>query len=129
MIRRPPRSTRTDTLFPYPTLFRSRILGHLALHQFGVDDAVDLLGAGAVIGGEGQAVAHEPLAIPGFGHHVARADDGGGLDSVGAHLFAGLVDDVDQRDRDPRADTLGKLVHRIAAIISAVAPEIGRAHV
>src|SRR3546814_13077293 len=27
MIRRPPRSTRTDTLFPYTTLFRS---GHLA---------------------------------------------------------------------------------------------------
>src|SRR3546814_7832066 len=26
MIRLPPRSTRTDTLFPYPTLFRSR--GH-----------------------------------------------------------------------------------------------------
>src|SRR3546814_2467293 len=31
MIRRPPRSTRTDTLFPYTTLFRSRIaLGHPA---------------------------------------------------------------------------------------------------
>src|SRR3546814_10348468 len=29
MIRRPPRSTRTDTLFPYTTLFRS-ILLHLA---------------------------------------------------------------------------------------------------
>src|SRR3546814_2923325 len=29
MIRRPPRSTRTDTLFPYTTLFRSRqLLGH-----------------------------------------------------------------------------------------------------
>src|SRR3546814_15627326 len=27
MIRRPPRSTRTDTLFPYTTLFRSRLLG------------------------------------------------------------------------------------------------------
>src|SRR3546814_5944897 len=26
MIRRPPRSTRTDTLFPYTTLFRSRQL-------------------------------------------------------------------------------------------------------
>src|SRR3546814_11608320 len=26
MIRRPPRSTRTDTLFPYTTLFRSRTL-------------------------------------------------------------------------------------------------------
>src|SRR3546814_12781966 len=30
MIRRPPRSTRTDTLFPYTTLFRSggRTVGH-----------------------------------------------------------------------------------------------------
>src|SRR3546814_8155565 len=27
MIRRPPRSTRTDTLFPYTTLFRSRAAG------------------------------------------------------------------------------------------------------
>src|SRR3546814_5963646 len=27
MIRRPPRSTRTDTLFPYTTLFRSRTGG------------------------------------------------------------------------------------------------------
>src|SRR3546814_4654310 len=27
MIRRPPRSTRTDTLFPYTTLFRSLALG------------------------------------------------------------------------------------------------------
>src|SRR3546814_273815 len=26
MIRRPPRSTRTDTLFPYTTLFRSNVL-------------------------------------------------------------------------------------------------------
>src|SRR3546814_11477727 len=29
MIRRPPRSTRTDTLFPYPTLFRSRAVDGL----------------------------------------------------------------------------------------------------
>src|SRR3546814_18655693 len=29
MIRRPPRSTRTDTLFPYTTLFRSEMLGIL----------------------------------------------------------------------------------------------------
>src|SRR3546814_2220106 len=27
MIRRPPRSTRTDTLFPYTTLFRSHVAG------------------------------------------------------------------------------------------------------
>src|SRR3546814_17009831 len=30
MIRRPPRSTRTDTLFPYTTLFRSRLGGRPA---------------------------------------------------------------------------------------------------
>src|SRR3546814_15944171 len=29
MIRRPPRSTRTDTLFPYTTLFRSVVLTEL----------------------------------------------------------------------------------------------------
>src|SRR3546814_7846450 len=28
MIRRPPRPTRTDTLFPYTTLFRSRLRHH-----------------------------------------------------------------------------------------------------
>src|SRR3546814_10445172 len=31
MIRRPPRSTRTDTLFPYTTLFRSH---HIAIVSF-----------------------------------------------------------------------------------------------
>src|SRR3546814_4104619 len=34
MIRRPPRSTRTDTLFPYTTLFRSAIEhAHLSRDQ------------------------------------------------------------------------------------------------
>src|SRR3546814_17760811 len=38
MIRRPPRSTRTDTLFPYTTLFRSRArdLRELRLERLGV---------------------------------------------------------------------------------------------
>src|SRR3546814_8089504 len=34
MIRRPPRSTRTDTLFPYTTLFRSHGLHSYAIHQW-----------------------------------------------------------------------------------------------
>src|SRR3546814_9268450 len=34
MIRRPPRSTRTDTLFPYTTLFRS-LLGGCSLSSWG----------------------------------------------------------------------------------------------
>src|SRR3546814_19643085 len=47
MIRRPPRSTRTDTLFPYTTLFRSvlkkggcsRGCSGFALHGLGVAKA------------------------------------------------------------------------------------------
>src|SRR3546814_17304095 len=34
MIRRPPRSTRTDTLFPYTTLFRSGRLGAVVVIFF-----------------------------------------------------------------------------------------------
>src|SRR3546814_9660052 len=43
-MRRPPRSTRTDTLFPYPTLFRSYITAEVGQHQmwaaqyFGFDE-------------------------------------------------------------------------------------------
>src|SRR3546814_6697070 len=37
MIRRPPRSTRTDTLFPYTTLFRSAELGK-AVDPIGLAD-------------------------------------------------------------------------------------------
>src|SRR3546814_9509297 len=46
MIRRPPRSTRTDTLFPYTTLFRSAdgqiyamAQGNLVIGGLGVDAA------------------------------------------------------------------------------------------
>src|SRR3546814_1506063 len=41
MIRRPPRSTRTDTLFPYTTLFRSVLLPPIRI-------STPLLTAGAV---------------------------------------------------------------------------------
>src|SRR3546814_2282729 len=37
MIRRPPRSTRTDTLFPYTTLFRSDRLGDVQFLERGAD--------------------------------------------------------------------------------------------
>src|SRR3546814_19796572 len=39
MIRRPPRSTRTDTLFPYTTLFRSRAETSIEIHR--LRDAVE----------------------------------------------------------------------------------------
>src|SRR3546814_17396901 len=45
MIRRPPRSTRTDTLLPYTTLFRSTIIASLTLDgdvraRFGIDPSL-----------------------------------------------------------------------------------------
>src|SRR3546814_18905620 len=41
MIRRPPRSTRTDTLFPYTTLFRSRLA--TVMEQRTTDEWLELM--------------------------------------------------------------------------------------
>src|SRR3546814_7377968 len=58
MIRRPPRSTRTDTLFPSTTLFRSPLLRPVRFDP-AVDPHPELATAGprapAVEGGPGQA--------------------------------------------------------------------------
>src|SRR3546814_14933228 len=46
MVRQPPRSTRSDTLFPYTTLFRARLRGSAA-HQHGATARIpDAHGAG-----------------------------------------------------------------------------------
>src|SRR3546814_7054248 len=42
MIRRPPRSTRTDTLFPYTTRFRSVVEQQRHLAGLGIDTGGDL---------------------------------------------------------------------------------------
>src|SRR3546814_1315395 len=46
MIRRPPRSTRTDTLFPYTTLFRSNVVMNCAFgaETFAVDTHIFRVG-------------------------------------------------------------------------------------
>src|SRR3546814_19000537 len=63
MIRRPPRSTRTDTLFPYTTLFRSELYverinklsnGRIEVTNF---DAEVLLGIGETFRGVGSGIA------------------------------------------------------------------------
>src|SRR3546814_19660266 len=50
MLRRPPRSTRTDTLFPYTTLFRSDRLTFAHADQAGADRGHDRDTAGRDIG-------------------------------------------------------------------------------
>src|SRR3546814_7450739 len=57
MIRRPPRSTRTDTLFPYTTLFRSISRP---------DQFLGLLSGGRRGDGERECAGHRGRSAPGF---------------------------------------------------------------
>src|SRR3546814_6117365 len=83
MSRRPPRSTRTDTLFPYPTLFRSELevdhpdavaLVPLCQRQHPLaqlDVAVGRRLVAVRAGAHAQHRQRPPLAQP-PGHHVAH---------------------------------------------------------
>src|SRR3546814_14791260 len=67
MIRRPPRSTRTDTLFPYTTLFRSQGEGeHILLPidaKFPMEDYQRLLEAQETADIEAAAIAGRALEV------------------------------------------------------------------
>src|SRR3546814_4070073 len=77
MIRRPPRSTRTDTLFPYTTLFRSRC-----------PDAPMIMIVGAAGDRDPRAFGNEH----GLVRALPRRDKIAGIDHRGCHGLA-----VDQR--------------------------------
>src|SRR3546814_3416120 len=87
MIRRPPRSTRTDTLFPYTTLFRS-IFGRRAdleldLHHAdaGLGHAIAVIDAGHFAEHAFEWSDHQPVHLLGSRarqrhcHHRARYHD------------------------------------------------------
>src|SRR3546814_11012957 len=92
MIRRPPRSTRTDTLFPYTTLFRSARTGKEisgfdndlfsgGLVQSAEVDARSLLRAAVALGGGGgDGLAIEADGAAGVIVRRNRAGDAGGRD-------------------------------------------------
>src|SRR3546814_10526265 len=119
MIRRPPRSTRTDTLFPYTTLFRS---------QLRVVDRDRVVGAHRDIGGDGRAVR---------GGHVVGDVVQVGVDAR-AHGFVEGADGADQLYRVGNDVVADAAVHRAEADhrrllrdVAAAADDgqIGRAHV
>src|SRR3546814_13506879 len=68
MIRRPPRSTRTDTLFPYTTLFRSQHRHFLTIARA----AADVAGDGAL-----RRARQAPDEGPVGAVDVARSEVGG----------------------------------------------------
>src|SRR3546814_3430513 len=117
MLRRPPRSTRTDTLFPYTTLFRS---GRL-LAEF----------ANATGGREARLLRVEFLArrIAGDLHQLAALGQRGigiGQDALLVATVLGAVVGIEMRDprrQGDRAmeDRFDFLEHR--------GLQIGRAHV
>src|SRR3546814_19592921 len=107
MIRRPPRSTRTDTLFPYTTLFRSNVFPDDADFQ------------GAAKGWATEEVQH--------GQALARwaklADDSFDFDRSFQRFRDGFKISTDAAD-SIRGSRSGELVAR--CIVEVV---IGRAHV
>src|SRR3546814_19439351 len=104
MIRRPPRSTRTDTLFPYTTLFRSLELrdcaGRRGSHLHPVPGGLELAGAAGDVLVHLLGVRAFPRAVP---DHAA--DVGVGV----AESLAELADRDHLPDhRTDQADVRGK---------------------
>src|SRR3546814_16903168 len=114
MIRRPPRSTLTDTLFPYTTLFRSAHLDVLDPDAAAQRDTVPLAEAG-----RGDLVAHgleahqwqlvhlglgllanEYVAVVALQECLAAVDAG----AVGMPVHVGHPHVINLCGRDPRHD-------------------------
>src|SRR3546814_15143494 len=98
MIRRPPRSTRTDTLFPYTTLFRSL-----------VDLQRGDRAGGEVLNLDVAAFGGEDLAAVIRGRQIGQAADGD------ARRFAAAPRDRDPRNALKRGGSAG--VGQLAAIL------------
>src|SRR3546814_1340540 len=110
MIRRPPRSTRTDTLFPYTTLFRSDEVFHFRVLDVREPD----FHPGEVLGivGEGQILLARRQAVDLIGAAQATQQEGDGVAEADAILFqseeiiALAVGDLHGRDEVEQAVVL-----------------------
>src|SRR3546814_17753794 len=104
MLRLPPRSTRTDTLFPYTTLFRSNTPGDRLRSPLGGDF------------GSGTLPRPSQPSAPEVGQDLARGIVAGRPGHAAARMGAGTAH-VEAGQRPP---IVAVAQHR---------PEIGRAHV
>src|SRR3546814_10601043 len=141
MIRRPPRSTRTDTLFPYTTLFRSTAFSSAALERSTVQSVSDLntITPGLRFGAEGGKVGTS-ISLRG----ISKVPIGAGAAGV-VQYFAdvpypaegGNVPTYDLANiqvlRGPQGTLFGRNTLGGAILMNPQAPtrqfEIGRAHV
>src|SRR3546814_17863700 len=136
MIRRPPRSTRTDTLFPYTTLFRSVKVSNLRiavldrvtdlLLQFSGDGRVDQYGGRVLHQAPGPASDHDrPNKTHGcihpdpseVSHCQQRGDRQNGGQGVGQHVEVGRTKVVD------RVSRVVAVVVRVLMVMKMIAAE------
>src|SRR3546814_11626564 len=99
MFRLPPRPTRTDTLFPYPTLFRSA--PHLGMD---VEHRFDLFGAQGAGGGDhalGLAAAEPEAAVGVEVAEVAHAVDDAGTSARCARALTPTLSRKQERGQKP----------------------------
>src|SRR3546814_1904039 len=122
MIRRPPRSTRTDTLFPYTTLFRSLRIDDHRRAQLAAVETAGLVDADSL-----QAEFLDArLQI------IAQAD--AALVLAAAALMAGrpLVHAAENMAAEKGGRIAPRLVFRLLgrrSLVHGIGHEIGRAHV
>src|SRR3546814_19636465 len=95
MIRRPPRSTRTDTLFPYTTLFRSRLgirrafFLSTATQRETIAVARELM-SDLFAGEFADAAMHTPVSVTDLALAAMRDVEADGLVSIGGGSASGL---------------------------------------
>src|SRR3546814_16077058 len=103
MIRRPPRSTRTDTLFPYTTLFRSlpQEIEVVVVPGTGADQVEALAPQAVGHAGDGELRAHRPRRVQGVrqAHPPDRLGDGVGDHAVEPGARARALDLVFREGR------------------------------
>src|SRR3546814_3390650 len=113
MVRPPPRSKRTDTLFPYPTLFRSRHQHPVARHDVRASHRLEArLSAGAGAGLPRRCAVAVVHGVRGMVHVLPNGWTGGGNGPAKQNEFQHLcfLSDRDERRSEEHTSELQSLM-------------------